>query len=133
MAHVAKQYLSVPAMTGQLEFDYRILTGSKNCPLVSEKNRLYFLIISFFLKTSLDQRDARITKQLSLMDHTAAVQSQARVTCITTPHHTPQPLFLDHPGEPVPEENFWTLWCKGILTEARHSDHPAGCHSIRTN
>jgi len=22
------------------------------------------------------------------------------------------------PGEPVPEENFWTLWCKGILTEA---------------
>jgi len=23
-----------------------------------------------------------------------------------------------HPGEPVPEENFWTLWCKGRLTEA---------------
>jgi len=21
-------------------------------------------------------------------------------------------------GEPVPEENFWTLWCKGRLTEA---------------
>jgi len=28
------------------------------------------------------------------------------------------PLFRDHPGEPVPEENFWTLWCKGRLTEA---------------
>jgi len=28
------------------------------------------------------------------------------------------PFFLDHPGEPVPEENFWTLWCKGRLTEA---------------
>jgi len=28
-------------------------------------------------------------------------------------------LFLrDHPGKPVPEENFWTLWCKGRLTEA---------------
>jgi len=26
-------------------------------------------------------------------------------------------LFRDHPGEPVPEENFWTLWCKGRLTE----------------
>jgi len=25
------------------------------------------------------------------------------------------PLFQDHPGEPVPEENFW---CKGRLTEA---------------
>jgi len=23
------------------------------------------------------------------------------------------PFFQDHPGEPVPEENFWTLWCKG--------------------
>jgi len=27
-------------------------------------------------------------------------------------------FFQDHPGEPVPEENFWTLWCKGRLTEA---------------
>jgi len=28
------------------------------------------------------------------------------------------PFSRDHPGEPVPEENFWTLWCKGRLTEA---------------
>jgi len=28
------------------------------------------------------------------------------------------PFFWDHPGEPVPEENFWTLWCKGRLREA---------------
>jgi len=27
-------------------------------------------------------------------------------------------LFPGHPGELVPEENFWTLWCKGRLTEA---------------
>ena len=27
-------------------------------------------------------------------------------------------LFRDHPGEPVPEENFWTLWWNGRLTEA---------------
>jgi len=27
-------------------------------------------------------------------------------------------LFQDHPGEPVPEEDFWTLWRKGRLTEA---------------
>jgi len=27
-------------------------------------------------------------------------------------------FFWDHPGEPVPEENFWTLWNKGRLTEA---------------
>jgi len=29
-----------------------------------------------------------------------------------------RPFFGDHPGELVPEENFWTLWCKGRLTEA---------------
>jgi len=29
-----------------------------------------------------------------------------------------RPFFRDHPGEPVPEENFWTSWCKGRLTEA---------------
>jgi len=29
-----------------------------------------------------------------------------------------RPFFRDHPGEPVPEENFWTLWCNGRLTEA---------------
>jgi len=41
-------------------------------------------------------------------------------TPYTKPHATTvlQPFFRDHPGEPVPEENFWTLWCKGRLTEA---------------
>jgi len=37
------------------------------------------------------------------------------------PHHTTnilRPFFRDRPGEPVTEENFWTLWCKGRLTEA---------------
>jgi len=29
-----------------------------------------------------------------------------------------RPFFRDHQGELVPEENFWTLWCKGRLTEA---------------
>ena len=38
---------------------------------------------------------------------------------VKVPHHNPfTALFRDHPGEPVPEENFWTLWCKGRLTEA---------------
>jgi len=64
------------------------------------------------------------------------------------------PFFRDHPDEPVPEENFWTLWCKGRLTEAdtltiwmgatpsgrtsAHLHHPpiflqAGCPSCRPN
>jgi len=36
-------------------------------------------------------------------------------------HHTTtvsRPFFRDHLGELMPEENFWTLWCKERLTEA---------------
>jgi len=29
-----------------------------------------------------------------------------------------RPFLRDHPDETEPEENFWTLWCKGRLTEA---------------
>jgi len=29
-----------------------------------------------------------------------------------------RPFIRDHPAEPVPEENFWTLWCNGRYTEA---------------
>jgi len=44
--------------------------------------------------------------------------------CLNTsrPPHTPHNRFMalsgTTQGEPVPEENFWTLWCKGKLTEA---------------
>jgi len=37
------------------------------------------------------------------------------------PHQTTTVLwrfFQHHPGELVPEENFWTSWCNGRLTEA---------------
>ena len=27
-------------------------------------------------------------------------------------------FFREHLGQPVPEQNFWTLWCKGRLIEA---------------
>ena len=45
-----------------------------------------------------------------------------------------RPFFRDHPGEPVTEENFWTLWCKERLTEAdtstiRLGDTPSGLTS----
>jgi len=63
-----------------------------------------------------------------------------RLQFLITSHHRTtativlRPLFRNHPGSPVPEENFWTLWCKGRLTEA---DTPTirlhGRHSIWTN
>ena len=42
-------------------------------------------------------------------------------THLHPPHHTTTvllPFFRDNPGQPVLEENFWTSWCKGRLTEA---------------
>jgi len=45
-----------------------------------------------------------------------SLAKQSRTKPITTT--VLQSFFRDHPGEPVPEENFWTLWCKGRLTEA---------------
>jgi len=70
-----------------------------------------------------------------------------------THHNRFTAFFRDHPGKPVPEENFWTSWCKGRLTEADiltirlgatpsgltsahlHHPHPyflqAGCPSCR--
>jgi len=43
-----------------------------------------------------------------------------------------RPFFRDHPGELVPEENVWTLLVQGKISRGRHTDHPAGRHSIRT-
>ena len=47
-----------------------------------------------------------------------AVQDKDVFTTYHYHHNRFTALFQDHPGEPVPEENFWTLWCKGRLTEA---------------
>jgi len=50
------------------------------------------------------------------------------------PHHTTTvllPFFRDYLGELVPEENFWTLWVQGKINRGRHTDRPAGHHSIR--
>jgi len=54
-------------------------------------------------------------------DKCSAVAEMAlRLATIDHHHHTTtvlRPLFHDCPGKPV-QENFWTLWCKGRLTEA---------------
>jgi len=35
-----------------------------------------------------------------------------------------RPFFRDHLGESVPDENFWTLWCKGEINRRTH--RPSG-------
>jgi len=51
---------------------------------------------------------------LIVVDATGLIRSNYT----TTPQPFYGPFFWHHPGEPVPEENFWTLWCMGRLTEA---------------
>ena len=57
-------------------------------------------------------------------DSTLAMNVSPPRTSLFWPHHHHHhhnrftTLFRDHTGEPVPEENFWSLWCKGRLTEA---------------
>jgi len=59
-------------------------------------------------------------------EYTLAVRLHAKLpqktlsipASLTTTTTVLRPLFQDHTGEPVPEENFWTSWCKGRLTEA---------------
>jgi len=39
-----------------------------------------------------------------------------------TTHHTTtvsRPFFRDHLGQPVPEQNFWTLWCPSVSVRVR--------------
>jgi len=52
------------------------------------------------------------------------------------PHHIKTilwPFFWDHPYEPVPEEKLLDFMVQGKINRGRHTDHPAGRHSIRTN
>jgi len=52
--------------------------------------------------------------------HNEAIKTETQGKKLYTSNHHNRftALFRDHPGESVPEENFWTLWCKGRLTEA---------------
>ena len=67
---------------------------------VSGPTSVVSLPVNYTLGTSL----LYLVRQMSLCYHTT--------TTIL------RPFFRDVPGEPVSEENFWTLWCKGKLTEA---------------
>ena len=70
------------------------------------------------------------TLQLTMMRHCLLVHCQTRQICQEDAMdcrkcggsytHTAvlRPFSRDHPGEPVLEDNFWTLWCKERLTEA---------------
>ena len=53
-----------------------------------------------------------------MIRHRYSVCLLASCHTLTTTTTVLRPFFRDNPGEPVPEENFWTLWYTGKLTEA---------------
>ena len=82
------------------------------------------IIIIIIIKETLEQLYVNLHSTfISHSQPTASVKPQSLSpssyinNCINTTTVL-RPLFWDHPGEPVPEENFWTLWCKERSTEA---------------
>ena len=68
---------------------------------------------------------------LSVIDSTPHLFHTLMASTHPTPHHNRyMALFRDHPGQPVPEENFWTLWCnRGRHTTIRLCATPSGLTS----
>jgi len=66
------------------------------------------------LCTSYEDRNL---KMLKCSDRSAAFPINKWHQCTTTITTVLRPFFRDHPGELVPEENFWISWCKGRLTD----------------
>jgi len=76
------------------------------------------MLFNFLVNTNANKPPQKNYAFLLMRDyHTYCSQSHNMIV-----HHTTTtvlwPFFRDHLGEPVTEENFWTLWCKGRLTEA---------------
>jgi len=67
--------------------------------------------------TKTDQQTLQRAK-LAHLKRTAVPDISTIVIHTPTPQPFYGPFLRDHPGEPVPEENFWTLWCKERLRQA---------------
>jgi len=96
------------------------------CYLIVQTTPCY--VPSFWHNTGVWQTDGRTDGQTDgrncLASTALAMQALRRavkncfVNMAITTTTILRPFFWDHPGEVVPEKIFWTLWCKGRLTEA---------------
>ena len=106
------------------------------CTSLQTDNHASISLLSFYRPDALPAAQPTASKHsegITPKDKTKPNTTKNKHVSHTHTHTTVLwPFFWDHPGEPVPEENFWTSWCKGRLTET-DTDHPAGRHSIRTN
>ena len=81
------------------------------------RKRLCYRVINTIKSYESSDESSRLHKywQVEWVDHSEINYCHANNSYTTT---ILRPFFRDHQGELVPEENFWTLWCKGRLTEA---------------
>jgi len=118
--HMQRSWRTFPARVSQCE-----RTEAKERMASTLENGQYRICLSFI----------RILGDCGpLLWRSAIVDLQNSGTVPSPHHHRFTALFRDHQGEPVPEENFKTLWCKGRLTEAetqtiRLSATPSGLTS----
>ena len=54
----------------------------------------------------------QVSRSINLFDSNKQAKYTSRKSTIHHHDNHLRPFFWDHPGKPVPEENFWTLWCK---------------------
>jgi len=65
--------------------------------------------------------------------HSTTIASNKIFLIITATTTVLRPFFRDYPGEPVPEEKLLDFMAQGNINRGRHTDHPAGRHSIWNN
>jgi len=64
------------------------------------------------------------------------ILSDALCADAATPHHTTtvlRPFFRDHPGQAGARRELLDFMVQEKINRGRHTDHPTGRHSIRTN
>ena len=106
--------------------------SSRFTPAPETPQRISVILTKIFVSALLSQH-SQFASSLAEMANSHACAEHVEMKTVATydivncpqmhlPHnHTTtvlRPFFRDHLGGPVPEENFWTLWCRGRLTEA---------------
>ena len=92
--------------------------------MVSECFKLYVCGFEWTFRVLMCLMVSEITSITPEIGHNSVATCMQCMKCCSIHHHHHHvttvlwPFFWDHPDDPVPEENFWILWCKGRLTEA---------------
>jgi len=123
-------------------------TGTGKHLWTKERELLFFVLDEGLEKNkvhlSIQQGSASILVSLFSVDHMFCKCGQFLVSFVVwtvgllhmhTHTHTTvlQPFFCDNPVWAGARRKLLDFMVQGEINRGRHTDHPAGCHSIRTN